>query len=255
MPIIIQRITPADVPSAVHSIQNAFENDPYNNWVFDKSTPPSSGGFDRARNFASLRAKCEWGVRSSYALFYVAREVGEGVGTEDERVNGVGSEGESQGNVVGVSMWTTPAAVAPQSWWDWTNDWLLWLHQGINILSFRGWGGLRRNRYWIWKRQQSLCQDELWTDPKGYYFVNIVVVDEAYRGKGVGRKLFEVVMESADREGRKCYLESSVWEPNVRIYEKLGFEVRKRMRCQSEDGSGEGVELFCMVREPRGGGV
>lgn len=91
-------------------------------------------------------------------------------------------------------------------------------------------------------------------DEKGYYFVNIVVVDEEYRGKGVGRKLFEVVMEKADEEGRKCYLESSCWKPNVAIYEKLGFEVRKKMRCEAEDGSGEGVDLFCMVRKPRSEG-
>jgi len=158
-----------------------------------------------------------------------------------------------EGKVVGVSMWTTPDAMR-QSWGDWANDWRLWVEQGVNVLWFRGWGGLRRDRYWEWKRQQSACQKELWMDEKGYYFVNIVVVDEEYRGKGVGRKLFEVVMEKADEEGRKCYLESSCWKPNVAIYEKLGFEVRKKMRCEAEDGSGEGVDLFCMVRKPRSEG-
>ena len=110
---------------------------------------------------------------------------------------------------------------------------------------------MRRDRYWIWKREQAKCQKELWTDANGYYFVNIVTVSPAAQGKGVGRKLFEVVMDKADQEGRSCYLESSRWEPNVRIYEKMGFEAEKKMRCTAEDGSNDGVDLFCMKRKPK----
>ncbi|KAJ9653129.1 hypothetical protein H2198_007640 [Neophaeococcomyces mojaviensis] len=242
MPIVIQAITPADIPAAVRCIQTAFDSDPYNNWVFNKTSPPSAGGFSQTRNFASLRAKCDWGIRSSYALFYIARDVPEN------------AKSNSEGKIVGVSMWTTPEMTTqPQAWTDWANDWRLWVTQGLNVLWYQGWGGLRRDRYWVWKREQGLCQKELWTDEKGYYFVNIVVVDPTCQGQGVGRKLFEIVMQRADQEGRKCYLESSRWEPNVKIYERLGFEVRKKMRCEADDGTGEGVDLFCMVREPKSG--
>lgn len=231
MPVEIQPIEAGDIPDAVKCIQQAFDDDPYNKWVFAKGIPPSKGGFDEARNFASLKAKCDWGMRSSYALFYVAKE---------------------DGKVLGVSMWTTPDMTSkPQGWADWLNDYRLWFDQGLNVLWYNGWGGLKRDRYYIWKREQAKCQSELWQDPNGYYFVNIVVVSPDAQGKGVGRKLFEVVMNRADKEGRKCYLESSRWEPNVKIYEKMGFTVSKKMKCVAEDGSNEGVDLFCMMREPR----
>lgn len=231
MAIEIKPIEAADIPDAVRCIQQAFDEDPYNNWVFSKGIAPYKGGFDAARNFASLKAKCDWGMRSTYALFYVAKE---------------------DGKVIGVSMWTTPAMTSnPQSWSDWLNDYRLWFDQGINVLWYRGWGGLKRDRYYIWKREQAKCQEELWQDKNGYYFVNIVTVSSEAQGKGVGRKLFEIVMNRADKEGRKCYLESSRWEPNVKIYEKMGFQVSKKMRCVAEDGSNEGVDLFCMMREPK----
>lgn len=231
MVVEIRPIEATDIPAAVRCIQQAFDDDPYNKWVFAKGVAPSKGGFDETRNFASLKAKCEWGMRSSYALFYVAKD---------------------NGKVVGVSMWTTPDMTSKsQAWSDWLNDYRLWFDQGLNVLWYRGWGGLKRDRYYIWKREQAKCQAELWQDPKGYYFVNIVVVSPEAQGKGVGRKLFEIVMERADKEGRKCYLESSRWEPNVKIYEKMGFEVSKKMKCVAEDGSNEGVDLFCMMREPK----
>lgn len=239
MPISILPITQSDIPAAVHCIQDAFDADPYNNWVFDKTNPSAAGGFDKDRNYSSLKAKCDWGMRSSYALFFVAKEIPEGGKAADAKV-------------LGVSMWTTPAMTSqPQTWADWFNDYRLWIEQGVNVLWYRGWGGLKRDRYWIWKREQAKCQEELWKDENGYYFVNIVVVSPEAQGKGVGRKLFEVVMDKADQEGRRCYLESSRWEPNVKIYEKMGFEVAKKMKCVAEDGSNEGVDLFCMIREPK----
>ncbi|KAK5939265.1 hypothetical protein PMZ80_008568 [Knufia obscura] len=235
MSVTITPITGSDIPAAVQCIQDAFDSDPYNNWVFDKTTPTHpEGTFSKTRNFASLRSKCTWGMRSSYALFYVAKD--------------------EAGKLLGVSMWTTPAMTSkPQTWGDWINDYRLWIEQGVNVLWYQGWGGLKRDRYWVWKREQAECQRELWTDEMGYYFVNIVVVSPEAQGRGVGRKLFEVVMRRADEEGRRCYLESSRWEPNVRIYEKLGFEVGKKMRCVAEDGTDEGVDLFCMMREPQSG--
>lgn len=60
------------------------------------------------------------------------------------------------------------------------------------------------------------------------------------QGKGVGRMLFEAVTKRADREGVKCYLESSKNVPNVKIYERMGFEMSMEMECR--DG-----EDACMV--------
>jgi GNAT superfamily N-acetyltransferase len=205
-------------------------NSPQNNWVFDKRP----GHFNSARNFASLKAKCEWGIRN--ALFYVAKD----------------TSSSDPEEVLGVSMWVKPRSVnvAP-TWSEWIDDYVLWLKQGVNLLWYRGRGGLKTDRYWIWKREQAKAQSEIWTDENGYYFCNIVVVSPKCQGKGVGKMLFEIVTKEADREGRKSYLESSRDEPNVRIYERMGFELVKKMVCVSEDGMEEKCDLFCMVREPK----
>lgn len=232
MRIEVTPITYADIPAAARSIQVAFEGDPYANWAFDKRP----GKFNVQRNLASLRAKCEWGIRN--ALFYVAKHVSD----DDDG----GNDGPK---VVGISMWMPPhPADQPQSWSAWFDEYILWFKQGWNIIRYGGHGGLRVHRYWIWKARQAEVQRQIWNDPHGYYFCNIVSVLPEYQGKGVGKDLMTIVMDRADREGRRCYLESSRWEPNVKIYQKMGFEVVKSMRCEDQ---GEGCDLYCMMREPQ----
>jgi arrestin-related trafficking adapter 3/6 len=224
MGIEIKPIEASDIASTVDCIQQAFADDPYFLWAFDHQH------FDKERNFASLKAKCDWGMR--HALFYVAKD------TEDKH-----------SEVLGVSMWMKPRHVdTPQAWTEWIDDYILWFKQGINIIWYQGRGGLRINRYQIWKREQAAAQAKLWTDPNGYYFCNIVTVRPGHQGKKIGRQLFEVVTKQADQEGRKCYLESSKEAPNIAIYEKMGFKVVQKMSCSE---GGETCHLFCMVREPQ----
>ena len=103
-------------------------------------------------------------------------------------------------------------------------------------------------RYWIWKERQGEAQEEiLANDVEGVYFCNIVAVLPEAQKKGVGRALMHVVLEKADKEGKRCYLESSRKEPNVQIYEKFGFRLVREMLCEDE---GEGVMLYCMIRDP-----
>jgi GNAT superfamily N-acetyltransferase len=109
-----------------------------------------------------------------------------------------------------------------------------------NNIRYLGHGGLRTNRYWIWKQNQQEAQTQIWDDPQGYYFCNIVAVSPEAQGKGIGGLLFKTVLEVADREGRKCYLESSKNVPNVQIYERMGFEMRREMECRDGDDA-------CMV--------
>ncbi|KAJ4509789.1 hypothetical protein HRR83_006886 [Exophiala dermatitidis] len=226
MGIEIRPIQPEDIPSVVECIQLAFADDPYHQWAFD--TRP--GQFNKERNFASLKAKCEWGMRN--ALFYVAKD------TEDPN-----------GPVLGVSMWMKPRrADEKQTWTEWLDDYVLWIKQGWNLVRFRGRGGLNTKRYWIWKREQAVAQSEIWTDPNGYYFCNIVTVRPGLQGRGIGRQLFEVVTKMADEEGRRCYLESSKEVPNIAIYEKMGFRLARKMVCEDD---GDVCDLFCMVRDPR----
>lgn len=163
--------------------------------------------------------RCKWGINN--ALFQVAKE--------------------SDGPILGVSCWLAPhPATQPESWYSWFQSWSLSFNQLLNNIRYLGRGGLRTNRYWIWKERQAEAQAAIWDDPQGYYFCNIVAVSPVAQGKGIGKLLFEAVTKKADSEGKKCYLESSKSVPNVAIYERMGFEMRKEMECR--DG-----EDACMV--------
>jgi GNAT superfamily N-acetyltransferase len=73
-----------------------------------------------------------------------------------------------------------------------------------------------KQRYYIWKQKQAEAQSEIWTDPKGYYFLNIMVVLPGQQGKGIGKALAGEVTKMADNKGMKCYLESSRDTPNMK---------------------------------------
>ncbi|MBE5927491.1 MAG: ribosomal-protein-alanine N-acetyltransferase [Lachnospiraceae bacterium] len=53
-----------------------------------------------------------------------------------------------------------------------------------------------------------------------------IVVDEAYRNLGIGKKIVEFLIEEGDKKGCNSYtLEVRVSnEPAIRLYNKLGFE-------------------------------
>ncbi|RAL07654.1 GNAT family N-acetyltransferase [Aspergillus homomorphus CBS 101889] len=235
MAIEVVPLTEADIPDAIEIIQSAFAEDPYFKWVFD------ANNFNKARNHDSLAVRCRWGIDN--AIFQVAKETPPYPGDNGDATTAPASR------VVGVSCWLPPHAPSePESWYTWSQGWLLSARQALNNLRHWGRGGLRTNRYWIWKARQHEAQSQIWDDPKGYYFCNIVAVRPGTQGKGIGRKLFEAVTEKADQEGVKCYLESSRNEPNVQIYEKMGFEMAKEMECRDGD---DVCMLYCMVRKPR----
>ncbi|CAG7932810.1 unnamed protein product [Penicillium olsonii] len=214
MAIKVVDLTEADIPGAIEVIQQAFADDPYFKWVFDSSQ------FNKQRNYDSLAARCKWGINN--AIFQVAKE-------------------SDNGPILGVSCWIAPhPETQPESWYSWFQSWSLSFSQFLNNVRYLGRGGLRTNRYWIWKERQAEAQAAIWDDPQGYYFCNIVAVSPAAQGKGIGKLLFEAVTHKADKEGVKCYLESSKSVPNVAIYERLGFGMRKEMECR--DG-----EDACMV--------
>ncbi|KAF2197447.1 acetyltransferas-like protein [Delitschia confertaspora ATCC 74209] len=225
--IEVCRMTEADIDGAIDTIQQAFAEDPYNHWVFDRSK------FSPRRNRHSLTLRCRWGI--DHGLFYIARLR------------------SSPSKILGCAMWLPPHPPSqPASWSQYLSLWSLSLSQLLMNMWY-GRGGLSTRRYWIWKARQAEAQGELWTSEKGYYFCNIVTILPEWQGKGVGRRLMEVVLEKADREGVSCYLESSRREPNVAIYEKFGFELKREMECKDPEAEGEGsaITLFCMIREPK----
>ncbi|KAM3083667.1 hypothetical protein ACMFMG_002216 [Clarireedia jacksonii] len=222
MDIIISRITESDIPGAVNVIQEAFKEDPYNLWVFNDRSK-----LNLIRNSVSLGIRCRWGIRN--ALFYVAKD------SKNDRI-------------LGVAMWLPPRPIgSKETWAEWFDSWKMWCQQvGMNL--WYGRGGLNVKRYYIWKDRQAEAQSEIWTDPLGYYFLNIMVVHPDAQGKGIGKLLAKEITAIADREGKQCYLESSRDVPNMKIYEAMGFHFVKKMVCDDE---GETCDLYCMVRNPK----
>ncbi|MCJ1308264.1 hypothetical protein MMC25_001917 [Agyrium rufum] len=201
-----------DIPGAIDSIQLAFADDPYNKWIY-----PDRAAFSAARNRVSLGIRCMWGIEN--AMFFVAKDLGAATASERNRV-------------LGIAMWMPPSKVGnPLSWNQWYQSWLLWARQ-VQMNLWWGRGGLNVK----------------WDDEEGYYFCNIVTVLPDQQGRGIGKLLFKEVTDRADREGRKCYLESSRDEPNTKIYEKLGFRKVREMDCNDD---GAVCQLYCMMRDPK----
>ncbi|KAJ5499563.1 Immunoglobulin E-set [Penicillium expansum] len=230
MAVEVVPLTEADIPGAIEVIQQAFADDPYFKWAFDSSK------FNKQRNYDSLAARCHWGINN--ALFHVAKE------TQD-------TDSKSHNTpltptpILGVSCWLAPhSPTQPESWYSWFQSWTLSFNQMLNNIRYFGRGGLRTNRYWIWKQRQAEAQAAIWDDPRGYYFCNIVAVSPEAQGKGIGRLLFEAVTKRADDEGGQA----SKSVPNVAIYERMGFHMSKEMECR--DGV-DACMLYCMVRDPR----
>ncbi|KAI9718376.1 MAG: hypothetical protein M1812_004097 [Candelaria pacifica] len=225
MTVEITRLTEGDIPGAIDTIQQAFADDPYKRWIFNDRSK-----FSLKRNRISLAIRCRWGIRN--ALFYVAKD----------------PSSPTPSKVLGTALWLPPRSLnTPETWDSYLQSWLLYLRQvGMNL--YHGRGGLNTKRYYIWKRKQGILQNELWEDPRGYYFCNIVTVLPEAQGLGVGRLLFREVTDMADREGMRCYLESSKDEPNITIYERMGFHFCKELECDDE---GVTCKLFAMIREPQ----
>src|SRR5271155_4476400 len=84
-------------------------------------------------------------------------------------------------------------------------------------------------------------QKVVWTDDKGYWFLNILATHPDSQGRGIGGGLVRHVSKmvthpttnerlfQADENGLSCYLESSKFTPNVAIYERLGFRLVQEM--------------------------
>lgn len=90
---------------------------------------------------------------------------------------------------------------------------------------------------------------KFWTDARGYYYCNVVAVLPGMHGKGIGRKLVEAVTDQADKEGMKCFLESSKAEPNIKIYERMGFRFVGDLDCDDNGTSCKvSLILLSMVR-------
>ena len=70
------------------------------------------------------------------------------------------------------------------------------------------------------------------------WYLHMLAVLPEYQGKGIGKALVRYVTDivllwnyasdiQSDRDGTRCYLVTSIYEPNVAIYERLGFTLMR----------------------------
>ncbi|KAL4951648.1 acyl-CoA N-acyltransferase [Aspergillus filifer] len=239
MEIQILPLTKPDIPDAVECIQTVFADDPFFQYMFDPDT------YNIRRNAASLRAHFLHGLALN-APIYVAKQIAPNNYGQKVRPD------KKSNPVVGICWWIPPTPTHTRVPFSHrTQDALLSLRQFLANIQFFGRGGLRLKRYKQWKSLQRQKHDSIWTDERGYYFCNVIAVRDEMRGRGLGRRLVEAVTDQADEEGMACYLESSKGMPNLRIYEKLGFQGKGEIECfDSEKRGKEGVTLYCMIRPP-----
>jgi ribosomal protein S18 acetylase RimI-like enzyme len=82
-----------------------------------------------------------------------------------------------------------------------------------------------------------------------HWYLSAIGVEPERQGQGVGGALMQPILARADSEGTACYLETHR-EPNVRLYERHGFEVV----CRA-DVPGHRVPVIAMLRKPRSSSV
>jgi GNAT superfamily N-acetyltransferase len=91
------------------------------------------------------------------------------------------------------------------------------------------------------ERHEALVARLLPAD-RGWY-LGVLGVDPAFRGRGLGRAIVQPVLEVADRDQVPVTLETAT-PANLRFYRGLGFEV------SAEEGHAQGPHVWAMTRCP-----
>ncbi|MFB2894983.1 GNAT family N-acetyltransferase [Aerosakkonemataceae cyanobacterium BLCC-F50] len=134
----------------------------------------------------------------------------------------------------GVAIWIPPGKY-PMGLWHTV--------QFALTLPFKvGWGGI--GRVISLSNKIEDCHQECMSEP--HWYLNVLGVDPAYQGQGVGGKLIEPILKQADGENLPCYLETDS-EKNVNFYQKRGFQVVKTFDLPESN-----LRLWGMQREPQG---
>jgi ribosomal protein S18 acetylase RimI-like enzyme len=76
------------------------------------------------------------------------------------------------------------------------------------------------------KRSAAFCPHE------PHWYLGLIAVDPAYRGRGVGTQLLEYCMDFVDRDGLPAYLESTN-AANLSLYSRFGFQELAEVRVDS----------------------
>ena len=134
---------------------------------------------------------------------------------------------ESDG-CAGVAAWLPPGmGDQAQALWEDTKSELGWVFDD---------DGVRYSALWDWMGEH-VPDEPVW-------FLEIVGVDPAAQGKGVGSALIHHGIERSQADGNPAFLETSE-ERNVAYYERFGFRV-----VEEDDAPLGGPHVWFMRRDP-----
>ncbi|KFY05751.1 hypothetical protein V492_08317 [Pseudogymnoascus sp. VKM F-4246] len=89
-----------------------------------------------------------------------------------------------------------------------------------------------------------------WVVPETHYFMSILAVRPEYQRKGLGSMLLAPVLEQADRENAKAFVQGSA--QGIGLYLKHGWEeVDEILMDYSPYGGSKDVKTTLLLREPR----
>lgn len=91
---------------------------------------------------------------------------------------------------------------------------------GLGLLFKVGFSAL--NRMSKYQRWSSRLKKKSIGDP--FWYLNVIIVDPIYQGKGFASELIRPILAKADEHGHKVCLETQNAN-NIRIYEKYGFNI------------------------------
>jgi GNAT superfamily N-acetyltransferase len=83
------------------------------------------------------------------------------------------------------------------------------------------------------------------TAPERHWFLDLLAVQPACQGQGVGGRLLQARLAKCDLEKLPCYLETET-EGNVRFYQKYGFIVVNKGRVPGSE-----LTIWAMLRPPQ----
>jgi ribosomal protein S18 acetylase RimI-like enzyme len=109
---------------------------------------------------------------------------------------------------------------------------------GLGLLCRVGFPAI--NRMLKYQRWSSRLKKKTIGDP--FWYLNVIIVDPAFQGKGFASQLIRPVLASADESGHKVCLETQNVH-NIPMYEKYGFQV-----ASSQTIPGTKITHYILIR-------
>ena len=236
--VIVDLLTKFDYKAAASTAVLAFENDPLTNFIYHRE-----GHADDEH--------CKSGVlsREGSERAMVALLAASGADSECNMIASLpfekdsGAMTEQVRHAAGVALWTRPQ----QGSRYWSS---VQAQVSLAVLVVRLWmvegGKLDFQRLGLVRKRIMQTKKEVLGNGLDYWYLSIIAVHPACRGRGVASALIREVLKMADKKGKRCYLEATRWEW-VAIYERFGFKYVRDLEIRDRS---EVLTMFVMVRDP-----